>query len=74
MATLKEIQSKLRPHGVVVKKTGYGNEHRVNYRGGREETAHYTDDPNDALGTGLEMAKPEHAMKEHEHPYWDKKK
>lgn len=60
------------PH-VVVKKTGYGNEHRVNYRKGREETAYYTDDREDVHATAHHYAKPENVIKEHEHPYWDKK-
>lgn len=56
MATLKEVQDKLRPHGIVVKKTGYGNEHRVNYHKGDERTAYYTDDREDAHATGMKMA------------------
>lgn len=59
------------PH-VSIKKTGEGNEHRVNYKGGREETAYYSDDYEDAKATAHHMGKPEHVMKEHEHPYWKK--
>lgn len=62
MATFKD------PH-VVVKKTGYGDEHRVNYRGGREETAYYAGDKQDAHDTAKHYAKPENVIKEHEHPY-----
>lgn len=60
------------PH-VAIKKTGYGNEHRVNYKRGREETAYYTDDKEDAHATARHYAKHENVMKEHEHPYWNKK-
>lgn len=72
MTTLRDAQKKLREHGMVLKKTGYGNEHRVNFHKGREETASYHDDVEDAIGTGMEMSK--NAMKEHEHPYWNNKK
>jgi hypothetical protein len=70
MTRFKELSAQ----GIVVKKTGYGNEHRVNYKRGREETAGYVDSPEEALALGREMAEPRHAMKEHEHPYWNNKK
>lgn len=57
--------------GVVIKKTGHGTEHRVNFKNGREATAYYTDDKDDAHATAAHMAK--NIMKEHEHPYWSKK-
>lgn len=58
---------------VVIRKTGHGDEHRVNYRKGREETASYQSGYEDAVGTAKHMAHPDRVMKEHEHPYWNKK-
>jgi len=55
--TLKAAQATLRALGVTLRRTGYGPELRVNFRGGREATACYTDDLDDALGTGREMAR-----------------
>ncbi len=46
--------------GIALKKTEYG-EYRVNYKGGREASAYYTTDLNDAVGTGKNMA---------QHPEW----
>ena len=57
MTTLKEAREALRPHGMVIKKTGYGDEHRVNHRKGKEEHAYYSDDRDDAVATGISMAK-----------------
>jgi hypothetical protein len=53
---LKDAQAALRPHGMVMKKTGEGNEHRVNYKGGKEDTAYYSDDRMDAFHTAHKMA------------------
>lgn len=55
--TLKAAQATLRALGVTLRRIGYGPELRVNFRGGREATACYTDDLDDALGTGREMAR-----------------
>ena len=55
--TFKAAQATLRPLGVILRRTGYGPEVRVNFRGGREATACYTDDLDDALATGREMAR-----------------
>jgi len=55
--TLKAAQATLRALGLTLRRTGYGPELRVNFRGGREATACYTDDLDDALGTGREMAR-----------------
>ena len=40
---------------MVVKKITETGEYRVNYRGGHEDTAYYTDDRHDAAGTALSM-------------------
>jgi hypothetical protein len=54
MTTLKELKDHLRPHGITV--TSKNGEHRVSARGGKEASAYYTNDSDDALGTGLAMA------------------
>lgn len=50
------VKSELNAMGLSFRRTAWGDEFRVNYRGGTEETAHYTDDLEDALGTGRYMA------------------
>jgi hypothetical protein len=50
------IKAALAMRGITLRKTGLGNEIRVNYANGREATAYYTDDAQDALDTGLSMA------------------
>lgn len=52
--TLKHAQSQLRAIGISLSKNEYG-EYRVNFKGGREETAYYTDDLYDAVSTGHHM-------------------
>lgn len=53
--TLHEAKQRLTQCGCVIKKTGFGNEYRVNMKGGKEETAYYTDDIEDAVATGERM-------------------
>jgi hypothetical protein len=53
--TVKEAIKTLSGHGLVIK-SNYG-EFRVNFKGGREETAYYTNDLMDAVHTGLSMAR-----------------
>ena len=55
--TIKAAQATLRAIGISLRRTGWGHELRVNFRGGREETACYTDDADDAVGTGQAMAR-----------------
>jgi hypothetical protein len=55
--TFKAAQTTLRALCVILRRTGYGPEVRINFRGGREATACYTDDLDDALATGQEMAR-----------------
>ena len=57
--TIKELKSHLRNLGLTHSKIE--DEHRVNYIGGHEKTAYYTNDIEDALNTGKAMA--EHAAK-----------
>ena len=53
--TNAQVKTQLAPHGIVfTKKDG---EFRVNFRGGDEATAYHTTDIDDALATGLAMAK-----------------
>ena len=73
---LRDAQKALQPHGMTMKKTGYGNEHRVNYKGGKESTAYYSDDRDDAYHTAHKMAE-ERRMKDggsHDPVYSDKHK
>jgi hypothetical protein len=57
LMTLKAAQATLREIGISLRRTGWGRELRVNLRCGREETACYTDDTDDAVGTGQAMAR-----------------
>lgn len=53
--TITRVRHDLDNHGVVLRKQD--GEYRVNYRGGLEATAAYTNDLADALATGLAMAR-----------------
>ena len=53
--TYKSVQEKLREAGVVISKRG--DTHRINFFGGLEDTAYYTESLEDALERGLIMAK-----------------
>lgn len=55
--TLRTAQATLRALGVILRRTGYEPELRANFRGGREASICYTDDLDDALGTGREIAR-----------------
>jgi hypothetical protein len=54
--TYKAVQEALREIGIVISKRG--NVHRINFFGGLENTAYYTQELQDALEKGLAMAKP----------------
>jgi len=54
MMTIAEAKAILRPLGVTLRHTV--GEFRVNLAGGKEATAYYTDDINDAVATGRAMA------------------
>lgn len=54
---IRDANAILKPIGVTLKATGYDGELRVNLIGGREATAYYTDDLNDAVQTGVVMSK-----------------
>lgn len=53
----QSIRTQLRAVGVRFKYLHDTDEFRVNFVGGLEATAYYTDDIEDALSTGLAMAK-----------------
>jgi hypothetical protein len=50
------IQTHLRTKGIVIRKTEAGD-YRVNFQGGNEATAGYSDDLEDAYQTGLALAR-----------------
>ena len=52
--TLKDAKELLRAYALTINKKD--DEYRVNYLGGKEETAYYTDDIEDAIATGKMMA------------------
>jgi hypothetical protein len=54
--TISTVRVALREVGVVIKRTE-GGEFRVNFRQAGEATAYYTNDLQDALDTGLSMAR-----------------
>jgi hypothetical protein len=54
--TYKAVQERLRKAGVVISKRGCV--HRINFFGGLETTAYYTESLQDALEKGLQMARP----------------
>ena len=52
---LNEARKELWALGLTLKVTDF-EEYRVNYRGGKEATAYYTNDFEDAVGTGKAMS------------------
>lgn len=52
--SLKEATSRLCGSGMTIRRTDCG-EYRVNFRGGAEATAYYSDDIDDAYATALLM-------------------
>jgi gentisate 1,2-dioxygenase len=54
--TYKEVQQQLRRAGIVISKRGAV--HRINVFDGLENTAFYTESLEEALETGLRMARP----------------
>lgn len=52
--TQANVSTTLRNLGIVIRKRD--GEYRVNFKGGSEATAYYTDDIQDALDTGKMMA------------------
>ena len=53
---MKEVKKELSEIGISIKFTEY-EEYRVNFIGGREATAYYTTDLDDAIATGKAMVK-----------------
>jgi hypothetical protein len=54
--TLKEAKALLRPLGITLRSDMESGEYRVNFSGGKEATAYYTPDLDDALNSGRAMA------------------
>lgn len=52
--TMKQAREKIAPHNLVLKHED--GEYRINIRNGREATAYYTNDLDDAVSTGIVMA------------------
>jgi hypothetical protein len=50
----KSVRKELRKYGIAILKVE--GEYRVNFRGGKEATAYYTNDLRDAYDTGIAMA------------------
>jgi hypothetical protein len=55
--TLRSLRTELQPLGIEASYNRDTEEFRINFRGGKEATAYYTNDVDDALGTGRAMAK-----------------
>jgi hypothetical protein len=58
MTTIAQAKATLNFHGMVLRKTD--GEYRVNFRGGKEATAYYTTDIDDAVATGIKMMEKAH--------------
>lgn len=54
--TLAAVRRQLAMVGVTIGHTDW-DEYRVNLKGGKEKTAYYTTDLQDALDTGMDMSK-----------------
>lgn len=53
--TVAQVRDELAKLGISFRRTQFG-EFRVNFAGGREATAYYTNDLDDALATGRKLA------------------
>lgn len=54
--TLAQAKMELRTVGIVITHLADTDEYRVNFKGGKEATAYYTNDITDAVLTGRSMA------------------
>lgn len=59
--TIKEAKNIVKALGYSLNKTQFG-EYRVNKKGGKEVTAYYTTDLNDAVGTSKALAARERSL------------
>jgi hypothetical protein len=55
--TIKKAKEILRPLNITFNSVVETGEYRVNFVGGKEESAYYDTDIEDALATGIQMAK-----------------
>lgn len=60
--TIREAQMELREYGMTLSKSPHGGQYRVNFKGGAEATAYYTDDRDDAVLTGISMSRSRKAV------------
>lgn len=68
----RDVQTELVLKGIILRWKSETEEYRVNFRGGREATAYYTNDLEDARNTGLAMADRRDSMEKNgsaEYPY-----
>lgn len=56
MTTFAQVKAELREIGITISVDRDYGEYRVNFAGGSEATAYYTNDIDDALDTGCAMA------------------
>jgi hypothetical protein len=59
--TIKQAKQILRDHGMTINKTAYGD-YRVNAKNAPADQACFTDDLDDAVGTGIAMAQHDNAL------------
>jgi hypothetical protein len=55
--TFAKVSKQLAALGIVIGRYRVGNDYRINFKDGKEATAYYTDDLDDAYRTGITMAK-----------------
>lgn len=54
--TLRQAADQLKPYGMRIRSLPATREYRVNFAGGREATAYYATEIDDAVNTGKRMA------------------
>lgn len=54
--TIKQVLKTIREMGLTATWNTYVQEFHINYKNGSEETAYYTQDKDDAIGTAIAMA------------------
>lgn len=59
MSRMQEVKQELSNMGISIRRKPFESEIRVNFKNGKEETAYYTNDLEDALQTGRCMAREE---------------
>lgn len=67
--TLKEAKATLKPLGITITSRPHTKEYRVNFLGGKEATAYYATDLQEAVGTGQHMATQDRVLQCCSHSY-----